>query len=112
MNHPTRFALMTLTSLRGKVNEILPEKNNKTTKVALLGGKPPTPDESRACCRCGVGAPHRQHALLLFFGAGRGRGKRFLRSPESTLKGTANSRIIVYNISWYITKDMLVDRQG
>src|SRR5260221_7270958 len=90
MNHPTRFALMTLTSLRGKVNEILPEKNNKTTKVALLGGKPPTPDESRACCRCGVGAPKRQHALLLFFGAGGGKRKILLSSPGRTLKANTN----------------------
>jgi hypothetical protein len=41
----------------------------------------PTPDSLRACCRLGAPAPNRQHALLLFFGAGRGRGKRRLRSP-------------------------------
>src|SRR5260221_12846406 len=107
MNHPTRFALMTLTSLRGKVNEILPEKNNKTTKVALLGGKPPTPDESRACCRCGVGAPHRQHALLLFFGAARGRGKRFFSRPGNKIKENTKSRFIVYKNFTFITLNML-----
>jgi len=48
------------------------------TNVALIGSKPPTPEESRACCRFGAPAPKRQHALVLFFGAGRGRGKRRL----------------------------------
>jgi len=57
------------------------DKGQGFSNVALLGSKPPTPDESRACGRFGAVAPKRPHALLLFFWAGRGRGKRRLRSP-------------------------------
>src|SRR5258708_14385142 len=51
------------------------------SNVALIGSKPPAPDESRPWCRLGVPAPNRHNALFLFFGAARGRGKKQFRKP-------------------------------
>src|SRR5258707_15619410 len=68
-------------TLHYKMVTISHSSTQSFSKVALSGSKPPTPDESRAWCRFGAGAPKRHHALELFFGAERGRGKRRLRSP-------------------------------
>jgi len=56
--------------------------------IYLISDRFPTPDESGAWCRLGATAPNRHHALFLFFGAGRGRGKRRLRSPVPHYDGT------------------------